>query len=134
VKSSPLNLLIAALIAFNGALMFFACGESDQTAVAQVGNKPVGIGSTQTANSKLENAVKAKLDDDEQLKAAGLTVTADVTRNQVTLAGTVSSEALRMRALELAKSAQAGVIVSDKIDVKSKASGSRPPWQGVAFV
>ena len=62
------------------------------------------------------------LNGDEQLKAAQLTVTADVTRNQVTLTGTVTSEDLRRKAVDLAKSAQAGVIVSDKISVKPNAS------------
>lgn len=53
-------------------------------------------------------------------------MSADVTRNQVTLSGTVPSEALRAKAVELAKSAQAGVVVSNKINVQAKASRSVP--------
>ena len=132
---SRLSFSIFILFAFNGALIIPACGGFDaETTRIQVDNKPVGIGSTETANSKLESAVKAKLDGDEKLRSARLTVRADVTRNQVTLVGTLPSEALRIRALELARSAQAGIIVSDKINVKSNASKATPPWQGSAIV
>jgi osmotically-inducible protein OsmY len=40
----------------------------------------------------------------------------------VTLSGTVSSEELRAKAVELAKSAHAGLIVSDRITVKPRAA------------
>ena len=90
---------------------------------------PVGAGDAAKANSKLEEAVRAKLNGDAQLQSAHLTVTADVTRNQVTLAGTVASEDLRRKAVDLAKSAQAGVIVSDKISVKPNAFNMEPAWQ-----
>src|SRR5438045_2978225 len=46
------------------------------------------------SNSDLENAIKAKLDSDAQLKADGLSVDADVDKNTATLSGTVESEAL----------------------------------------
>ena len=87
--------------------------------------KPIGAGDAGKANAKLEAEVKAKLDADVQLKAAQLTVSADVTRNAVTLTGTVGSEELRRRAVELAREAQAGVLVNDRILVKPRAS-SRP--------
>ena len=80
--------------------------------------KPVGVGSIKKANSELEQAVKAKLDSDDQIKRTRLTVQADVTKNQVTLSGAVGSETLRAKAVELAKSAHAGVMVTDNIDVK----------------
>ncbi|HZS09130.1 MAG TPA: BON domain-containing protein [Blastocatellia bacterium] len=72
------------------------------------------------SNSDLENAIKAKFDNDAQIKAASLGVDADVDKNTATLSGTVESEALRTRAVELAKSAHAGLIVMDKIDVKPR--------------
>lgn len=86
--------------------------------------KPLGVGNTSRANAELEDAVRAKLESNEQLKKANLTVEADVTRNQVTLSGAVPSEALRDKAVELAKSAHAGVIVANKINVKSKTTNS----------
>ena len=83
---------------------------------------PLGAGDIQKANREMEEAVQAMLNRDEQLKAARLAVSADVTRNQVTLSGTVASEELRRKAVELAKSAQAGVLVSDKISVGASAT------------
>jgi osmotically-inducible protein OsmY len=72
------------------------------------------------SDADLENSIKAKLDADAQLKAADLDVDADVDDNKVTLSGTVDSEALRMRAVEMAKSVQANLIITDKIDVKPR--------------
>ena len=97
--------------------------------MTQVTKKPLGVGSAEKANAELEEAVKATLAQDPQLKEARIVVTADVTRNQVTLSGTVPSEALRSKATELAKTAQAGVAVSNKITVKAKTSGSVPSWR-----
>ena len=42
---------------------------------------------------------------------ADLSVRADVTKNEVTLSGTVESEAVRSKAVELAKIAHVGVVV-----------------------
>lgn len=87
---------------------------------------PIGAGNPQKASSELEAAVKEKLRSDVQLEAAGITVSADVTRNQVTLSGTVGSEEQRRKAVEAAKSAQAGVVVQDGITVKSDARSAAP--------
>jgi hyperosmotically inducible protein len=72
------------------------------------------------SDADLENNVKARLDTDSQLKAAGIDVDADADDNKVTLSGTVESEALRMKAVEMAKSAQPGVVITDRIDVKPR--------------
>ena len=89
---------------------------------------PLGAGDTKDANRQLEEVVQVMLNGDEQLKAAQLTVSADVTGNQVTLTGTVTSEESRRRAVDLAKSAQAGVVVSDKLSVKRNAPKTEAPW------
>ena len=73
---------------------------------------------TKMTDSDLETAIKAKLNSDEQLRAAKLDVDANADRSQATLSGTVTSETLRTRAVELTKSAHAGLVVTDKIDVK----------------
>jgi osmotically-inducible protein OsmY len=118
--------LAVFLCALSGNI-FFACGASEEeVTMAQADKKPVGVGNTSRANAELEEAVRAKLDSDEQLKKANLAVEADVTRNQVTLSGAVPSEALRDKAVELTKSAHAGVIVAEKISVKSKITNSMP--------
>jgi osmotically-inducible protein OsmY len=70
------------------------------------------------SDSDLQKTVRAKLENDPQLKEANLSVIAIAERNEVTLSGTVRSHAAREKAIELAKSAKPGVFVNDKIDVK----------------
>ena len=72
----------------------------------------------QMTNSELEEKIKARFKTDAQINAANLSVDANVDRNEITLSGTVGSESLRTKAIELAKSAHAGLIVTTKIDVK----------------
>ena len=72
----------------------------------------------QMTNSELEEKIKARFKTDAQLNAANLSVDANVDRNEITLSGTVGSESLRTKAIESAKSAHAGLIVTTKIDVK----------------
>jgi osmotically-inducible protein OsmY len=69
-------------------------------------------------DATLENTIKTKLNSDQQIRAANLGVSADVDRNEATLSGTVNSQALRTRAVELTKSAHPGISVIDKIDVE----------------
>ena len=69
-------------------------------------------------NTELEQKIKLRFKTDAQLDAADLSVDANVERNQATLAGTVGSESLRTKAVELAKSAHPDLIVTTKIDVK----------------
>lgn len=69
-------------------------------------------------NDELESKIKAKFKTDAQLEAANLSVDASAARNEITLSGTVGSESLRTKAVDLAKSAHPGLIVTTKIDVK----------------
>ncbi|HEX9786429.1 MAG TPA: BON domain-containing protein, partial [Candidatus Binatia bacterium] len=101
-----------------------ACGSSDERST-QTSKRPLGAGNIAMANSELEQAVKEMLNGDAQLKTADLAVSADVTNNQVTLSGTVPTEALRSKAVELAKGAHAGVLINDRIQVKPRASNPR---------
>jgi BON domain len=116
-----------AIIGLGAAL--FARGKSDKPKTPQANAASVapGAGSPTAANAKVEKAVKAMFDTDERVKTANISVNADVTKNEVTLSGTVDSEAIRSKAVELAKSAHAGVIVNDKINVKPRQSNSLPP-------
>ena len=77
-----------------------------------------GVGSPSGANAKLEEAVKSMLRRDKQLRKANLKVDADVTQNEITLSGTVESDAIRAKAVELAKSAHVGVVVNNRITVR----------------
>ena len=82
----------------------------------------VAQGSPSAANAKLEETVKSVLRRDNQLRAANLEVDADVTKNEVTLSGTVDSEAMRHKAVELAKTAQVGVVVNNRIKLRQGAT------------
>jgi hyperosmotically inducible periplasmic protein len=75
-------------------------------------------------DSDLKNQIEAKINSDEQLRAADLSVSADADKNMAKLSGTVDSEALRMRAIEMAKAAYPGLTVEDKIDVKPPEVGA----------
>jgi hypothetical protein len=68
-------------------------------------------------NSDLEKKIEAQLNSDPYLRAARLNVSADADENRVTLWGTVESEELRTRAVEMARASHPGVIIEDKIEV-----------------
>ena len=110
-KSIGLILLLFGLNVF-----FIGCDEPNQQPTSQTTSS-----SSKMSDSDLENAVRAKLENDAQLKVADLSVNADAERNEITLSGTVRSHAAREKAIELAKSAKPGVLVNDKIDVKPSA-------------
>jgi len=71
---------------------------------------------TRVTNSDLEQAVKSRLAADE--RTAKVSVSADIDKNQVTLSGTVPTEAIRMQAVDVAKGSRPGLSIVDKIDVK----------------
>lgn len=88
---------------------------------ATAGSPEAAAGPTPMAkmtNTELEDKIKAQFKTDAQLNAANLSVDANVDSNEITLSGTVGSESLRAKAIELAKSAHPGLIVTTKIDVK----------------
>jgi osmotically-inducible protein OsmY len=104
--------LIPLLFGLN--VIFAGCDEHGR----QPGTRTTAPSTSELSDSDLEKAVRAKLENDEQLKVADLSVNADAERNEITLSGTVRSHAAREKAIELAKSAKPGVLVNDKIDVK----------------
>jgi osmotically-inducible protein OsmY len=104
---------LLALSLLGGSVALNGCGTAS-THEATV--KPTPLASM--TNAELEQKIKAKFKTDAQLDAADISVDANADRNQATLAGTVGSESLRTKAIELAKSAHSGLIVTTKIDVK----------------
>lgn len=92
------------------ALGMVACDSATETSTSQ----------PRMSDSDLKTAIKTKLDGDAQLKAADIDVSAEAEKNAATLSGTVESQTLRTRAVELARAARAGLIVTDKIDVKPR--------------
>jgi osmotically-inducible protein OsmY len=100
-------------------VVFAGCDErSRQPGTRTTPSPSTPLSRSKLSDSDLEKAVRAKLENDAQLKAGDLSVNADAERNEVTLSGTVRSHAAREKAIELAKSAKPGVLVNDKIDVK----------------
>lgn len=103
----------SALTLLSVSLSLNGCTTSD-THEATTSSSPVA----KMTNTDMENKIKEKFKTDAQLAAADLSVDANVDRNEITLSGTVGSESLRTKAVELAKAAHAGLIVTTKIDVK----------------
>ncbi|MEO8099441.1 MAG: BON domain-containing protein [Acidobacteriota bacterium] len=69
-------------------------------------------------NSDVERGIQDRLNAEATLQPAKVKVDADVKDNEVTLTGTVSTEAQRTKAVELAQAANPKMRVNDKIDVK----------------
>jgi osmotically-inducible protein OsmY len=76
-----------------------------------------GIGTANITDSDLEQVIKNHLASDPAVPANDIKVSADAARNTATLSGTVSTEAVRNRAVELTKAAEPGLVVADKINV-----------------
>ena len=103
--------LIALLFGLN--VLFIGCDEPNQQTTSQTNASP-----SKMSDSDLENAVRAKFEGDPKLKDAKLDVDADADKNEITISGTVSSQDMRTKAIEMARSAQSGITINDKIDVK----------------
>jgi osmotically-inducible protein OsmY len=103
-------------------LILGGCDDRSRQPANQVTPSPSATPSaSKMSDSDLEKAVRAKLESDAQLKDAKLDVDANTDKNEVTISGTVRSQDMRTKAVELAKSAQSGITVNDKIDVKPAA-------------
>ena len=114
---NPKNIFFIVL-AIGGISILFSYRASRSFLEAEAASPPIGAASPDEANAKLEKAIKTMFARDEQVRKADLSVRADVTKNEVTLSGTVESEAVRSKAVELAKIAHVGVVVNDKMTVK----------------
>jgi osmotically-inducible protein OsmY len=90
---------------------FFGCEPGSQ-------NLPKGGSQLELKNAELEESIKRVLRSDEQLGAAQLDVKVDVARQQATLSGMVESATMREKAVDLAKSVEPNLIVSDRIEIK----------------
>lgn len=67
---------------------------------------------------ELERTIRAKLANDEILKRAELDVMVQADKNEATLSGTLSSAKVRDQAIQLARSAQSGLTVNEKIAIR----------------
>lgn len=107
------RILLIAILVIGSASLLTACDDANHGA----GGAPPPTAMT---DSQLENSIRSKLSTDAQLKSANLGVSVNAARNEATLSGAVESQSLRNRAVELAKSANAGLTVNDKIEVKPR--------------
>jgi osmotically-inducible protein OsmY len=103
-RSIPLTLLAVSLLVFSG------CGRTTDTT-----ESPEALPLT---DSDLADSIKAKINSDASLRAANLDVDANAVENRATISGTVPTESLRTRAVELAHSAKQGMILDVKVDVR----------------
>jgi hyperosmotically inducible protein len=101
------RLLLSALISIATATLLSGCDVANHSGTA-----------TTMTDSQLENSIRVKLNSDAQIKAADLGVSVNGARNEATLTGSVQSQQLRTRAVELARSANAGLIVNYKLIVE----------------
>lgn len=99
------------ILAFGLALPACVASDTSETASAP---------KTMMTDSEMEGKIKAKLDSDAQLKAADLSVDANAEKNEATISGTVETQALRAKAVALAKETSSGLILTDKIVVKPR--------------
>jgi hyperosmotically inducible periplasmic protein len=106
-----------AVLAVTAGLALNAC---DSTYNKEMSGSTTSGATTKMSDSDLEKSIKAKLDTDAQLKAANISVSASADRNEATISGTVETQALRSKAVELVKSTHAALILTDKIEVKPR--------------
>lgn len=104
--------LCGSLIVVTLSLLAIACNTSNSSSSAE--SKP------KITDTDIENTIKAKWGMDTAIKAAELSCEADAETNSATVSGTVELEALRTKAVELARSAQPGLLITDKIVVKPR--------------
>jgi len=102
---------LASFIVMAFGLILMACAPSEPI-------DGTSKSTTKMTDSELEGKIKAKFDSDAQLKAAGLSISADADKNQATISGEVRTQAMRMKAINLAKEASPGIVLTDKINVK----------------
>lgn len=107
------KLFLASFIVMAFGLILTACSPTEPTDTT---NKPV----TKMTDSELADKIKAKFNSDAQLRAADLSVSADAEKNEATISGEVGTQALRSKAVAMAKEASPGLILTDKIDVKPR--------------
>jgi hyperosmotically inducible periplasmic protein len=107
------KLFLASFIIMAFGLILTACAPAEPT------NGTSKSGAKMT-DSELEKKIKAKFDSDAQLKAADLSISANAEKNEATISGAVGTQALRMKAVNLAKEASSGLILTDKIEVRPR--------------
>ena len=113
-------------VLLGGSLIATGCKDANTPstttpAAPSVSGPSSGRAATSTSkmsDSDLEKAIRAKLESDEATRQANLSVDADADENKATLKGKVTSQDVRTKAVELARSVQPGLTVNDEIEVQ----------------
>jgi osmotically-inducible protein OsmY len=110
-------LLLAAGLAFAGCK---DAGDRPTTGAPGTEKTASGPGTdgVKMSDADLEKAIKAKLETDAQIREANLSVNAEANENKVSIKGTVPSQEVRTKAIDLAKSVQPNLTINDEIEVK----------------
>jgi osmotically-inducible protein OsmY len=102
--------VLVVLLTLTTGLFLAGCSKSNSPTASEPG--------AMMTDSELETSIANKFKADPDLSAADLDVDANTDKNEVRLSGTVASEAMRNKAVELVKSSHPGLMVTDAIDVK----------------
>lgn len=101
--------------AFLGILVvspgFMGCEERSDDQLSRPERKSIA------SDLEAEKLIKERLDADDQLKAADVKIEVNSQKKLATLSGTVETEALHTKAIELARSVQPELTIEDRIDV-----------------
>ena len=97
---------ILPTLGVSAAIVLVGCAKTNPTAATSQNAGP--------SNADVEQSIKSKLASDPKMADTKIDVSADTGKNQVTLSGTVYSEAARTEAVNFAKDARPGVEVSTK--------------------
>jgi hyperosmotically inducible protein len=103
------------LISLGSLVMVGFLAGCSQTGTTTSASAPAAM-----TDSDLQNAVQSRLNADPELNAAKLDVDANAKDNKITLKGTVPTETMRLRAVDLAKAGNPNLEITDKIDVKPR--------------
>lgn len=102
----------------SASFVFSACEDSKAPTGSAPTSEQRANGTMKMSDSDIENAIRAKLESDEQTRRANLSVDAEADANNVVIKGTVPSQEARTKAIELAKSVQPGLTINDEIEVR----------------
>jgi hyperosmotically inducible periplasmic protein len=110
------QLLLAGLLVCL-SLPFVSCTKGRES-TTQAAREP------RMSDSDLKKKIETQINSDPQLRDANLSVSADADKNRATLSGTVPTEQMRTKAVEMARAGHPGLTVDDKIDVKPEVKTS----------
>jgi osmotically-inducible protein OsmY len=105
-------------VVLSASVILPGCKDASNPRSTEVPNSERRADTGKMSNSDVEKAIRAKLESDADTRQANLSVSADASDNKATIKGTVASQDVRTKAIELARSAQPGLTINDEIEVR----------------